>query len=410
MNPANALLVCGAECGIAAVGTTSAGLEHWVVVSGAPTVVTSGPTMRSTRCFRFNASGAAAAFNHTLATGIAAPATVVARFYIWFATMPTATTIIFNATAAGTSQGCAIIYHQASGQLRARTINSVGTTINEATSGIAVTTGQWYRIDFKGVHNTTQTADFQVDGVAATQATGAGVSADFRALVFGSLATFTGDFYMDDIVVSGTSGDYPIGAGTVVGLYPSADGTHGGTWATGAFGKSTGGATNAARTDTDLWNSLDNPLVATAAGSWVSDLTAVALTDYVEFVMGDLPGAASTVNGVMCVATSHSAAATANNFDLRLADSSGGAAASFMSILDLSETTITIPVAILTADRSAAAWDVSKVNDARVRFSSTDSNPDVYLDGVCLEVDYVPSAGPTFVAWHSRGRVAWNPT
>lgn len=335
--------------------------------------------MRSTRCFRFNASASAPQAAHTFATQIASPATTVSRCYVYFATLPNATVSVIR----DASVGGGAFYHQASGEIRA----GDGSTF--PASGVAVTTGQWYRIDVKTVYDTTTTVDVQVDGVACAQLSRAGsaIANTGTQLGFAS-ANVTGDMYIDDACVSGTSGDYPIGAGTVVGQYPSADGTHGGGWASGTFGKSTSGATNAANTDTDIWQSLDNPLVTTAAGAWVANLTATALTNYVEFRNGTMPADTSTINGAMLTATSHSASATANNFNFDINDGSGHTVTLF-SILDLSETTICVVTAVRNTDANGVAWTATTMNANRNRFSGTDSNPDCYLDGFVWEVDYV---------------------
>lgn len=380
------VFVCGAECGIAVVGTVSTpGVEHWSAVNGtAPTVVTSrpGPAMRSTRAFRFNPTAATSYLTHTFATSIASPATTVWRFYIYFTTLPSADTWLFSDnTLAG------VYFKQSDSKIYA--VSGGGGVLGA--TGVAVTTGTEYRIDCKTVLNTTTTSDVQVDGVACGQASLSTSATSDPNIRVGNQSAVTADFYIDDIVVSGTSGDYPIGAGTVAGLYPVSDGTHQGAWATGTFGKSTSGATNAASTDTDLWTSLDNPLVSTAAGAWVSDLTGTVTTNNVTFVLGNLPANASTVNGAMFVFTLHAATTTASNHTFHLADTSASLGTT-MYTGAFNVSTITIPIFVSNVDRSGTLFTPTSVNDVQVRFSSTDSNPDVYLDGVCMEVDYVAVA------------------
>lgn len=264
------------------------------------------------------------------------------------------------------------------------------TTSGDGGSGVVVTTGVWYRVDFKGVCNTTTTCDVQVDGVAVAQYSVAGSAASITGFAIG-LSGASGDAYYDDIVMSGTSGNYPIGAGTVVGQYPSADGTHGGGWASGVFGKGTSGGTNASNTDTDIWQSLDNPLVTTAAGSWVSNNTATATTNYVEFRNAPT-SPAMLINGAMFVFTTHSASATANNINIDINDGAGHTA-TLISVLDLSESTITVPVVVRNTDANGVAWTPDTLAANRTRFSGTDSNPDAYLDGYVIEADIVPQPG-----------------
>lgn len=396
MNPANAKFLCGAECGIATTGTLSAGTEHWASIINTATVVTSGPTpMRSTRCFRFNPSAVGIQLNHTFATAIAAPATVVARFYVYFATLPSGDTNIFQPSpASGSAAG--VVFVASDSTLRARAAGG------NAASGAAVTTGVWYRVDVKIVYDTTDTCDISVDGVAQTQRSGAGSSRTCVNVIIGNVSAVTADFYMDDIVVSGTSGDFPIGAGTVAGLYPSADRTNSAAnptdgnkghlySATSDFGKgaSGGSAVGAQNAESTSWQSLANPLSTTIGSNWIADLVGTS-AEHMMWELADLPSDALTINGVFLVATCHAASATTCQHRMVLGDGSG--AVSYPFALDLSETTITVPTIILTTDNIGNAWTVSGVNACTIGFGdSTDVNPDPYLDGVCLEVDYVAS-------------------
>lgn len=372
--------ICGAECGIAVAGTASAGTEHWSIITGSPSVSTT-TTNNGARSFRCNPSAATSILRHAFAVAIPSPATYVARFYVRFATLPSANTKLFwddFSTGVG--------YKQSN-----TTITTVDTSGTYGATGVTVTTGVWYRVDVKTVLNTTSTIDIQVDGVAVTQQVGSTGASAGNNLFIGIGDTCTADAFFDDIIVSGTSADYPIGAGLVVGLYPNADGTHGGGWASGVFGKGTGGTTNAANSDTDIWSSLDNPLVSTAAGSWVANNTATVTTNYVEFRNQGMPPT-MLVNGAMLVFTSHSASATTNNVNIDINDGAGHTA-TLVTTLDLSETTITIPVVIRNTDANGVAWTPDTLGANRLRFSGTDSNPDAYLDGYCFEVDYVPQPG-----------------
>lgn len=393
--------ICGAECGIAVVGAlTTPGVEHWSSVTAPASVVTSGPaSMRSTRAFRFNPSTQSPSLTHTFTTAIASPATMVARFYVYFATVPNTSTGLL-CTPTGTY---GVAYHQPSGQLRATNGSSF------AAAGIAVTTGQWYRVDTKIKIDTTRTVDLSVDGVATTQFSEAGTAAAQTGFMLGSFATWTGDVYFDDVDVSGTSADYPIGAGTVAGLYPTADKPNSSTTPTDgngghlytlttSFGKGAGGATNvgAQNAETTSWQSLQNPL-STTIGSMVTEKVAGAGTQHMVWRMGTIPADATTVNGVMVVAATHSATATANTQSLILSTySGGGGSPKFVyNLAALNIATITFPIVVMPlspAGAGSSAWTVASVNDVAARWGdSNDVNPVPSLDGVCLEVDYVPA-------------------
>lgn len=392
----DARFVCGAECGIAVVGALGPGVEHWGTVSGAVSVVTSGPaSMLSTRCYRVNPTAADAYLEATYGTAVPTTATHVGRFKVYFATLPTVKT--FLAQMLGSAANGSIVYNLADSKLYAAT--AAGTL---GATGVAVTTGVWYRVDWKVVSGATITTDVQIDGVACGQASVAGSAGTATGFRLG-LRTFatapTGDVYFDDVIASGAAADYPIGDGTVAGLYPASDGTHGGTWAAGVFKKGSAASVNAARTDTDIWQSLQNPLSTTIPTNFVGDITGVVTTDYVEFVLGNLPAGATGINGANVVATLHAATTTASNHSLNLSNTAGSSASLFSLAFNLA--TITVPNVVRTTDAAGAAWDVTKINDARIRFSSTDSNPDVFLDGVCMEVDYTSAAAASRTATDS---------
>lgn len=330
---------------------------------------------------------------HTFAAAIASPATLVARFYVRFATVPGVVTTLFD-TETATNHG-GVEYHT-SGEIRTR----IGAT--DGSSGIAVTTGRWYRIDFKYVTGATCTADLQVDGVAVSQQTAAGASATITGFDIGPLVNNpTCDFFVDDVLVSGTSGDYPIGEGGIVGLYPNADRTNTAAnpsdtnfghfySAVGDFGKGSGGGTDLAaqNSESTSWQSLANPLSTSVATNFVSDRLGIS-SEHLVWNHALLPSGAAVVNGVMLVWTTHSASATGNAQTMSLMDGVTGDSSTTSGSLDLSESTITVPVVVFPTNTGGGAWTVAKVNTANFRWGdSIDVNPDVFCDGVCLEVDW----------------------
>jgi hypothetical protein len=200
------VFICGAECNIAVTGTASNGTEHWAIFTGAgASVVTSGPaTMRSARCFRFQTTGGNSILNHAFATAVASPATVVGRFYVYFATLPSVDTRLWIT---GPSTALSVAFKQSDSKIYAGgQAGALGAT------GVAVTTGQWYRIDVKAVLNTTRTCDVSVNGVACGQYSLAGQTASTSTShQIGVQDLATADMYIDDIIISGTSADFPIG-------------------------------------------------------------------------------------------------------------------------------------------------------------------------------------------------------
>lgn len=338
--------------------------------------------MLSTRALRFNTSAASSGLDHTFASAVASPATVVCSFDLYFATLPNGTCPILYVLNGAAGLG-GLEFENSDSKLYARALTTgIGAT------GATVTTGQWYHIDIKVVSGTTATCDVSVDGTAIAQHTAASSAQTATGIRIGMISSRTGDFYIDNLVVSGTSGDYPIGLGNLVsGLYPNGDGTHAASVNTD-FGKGSGGGTDVASSDTDAWQSLANPLSTSVATNFLADKTgATDLSEYLTHTYDNLPVSAGDIHGAMFVATTHSASATSNNFTLRLA------ATSIMSF-DASESTITVPCVIRNTDSAGAAWTVSSMNAVTTRFTSSDVTPDVYLDGVCIEVAHRIAVAP----------------
>lgn len=394
------LLICGAECGIAAAGTAppAGTIRHWSNVFGtAPTVVTSGPSpMRSTRCYRFNTANATSGLTHTYASAIASPATTVARFYAYFTTFSAGN----NHSLWSTGNGLGAYF-----DVGTSSVFAGGGAVTLGATGVAITTGQWYRIDVKCVAGATRTVDVQVDGVACGQFTSSGALSETTcSLGTGSLVT--ADWYADDYIVSSTGADYPIGAGKVVGLYPNADGGHNFNLAGDFIYEAAGG--NVATSATDTWTHLQNPL-STTIGNFMN-AAAPATSEYLCWTLDNLPADVLTINGVAAVGTFHAASTTACAHDLLFVDDSATSGTTVVNELallgswgagvfgtgvDLSETTIVVPYKVGATGASTGAWTITNVNDLAAIFGGTDVNPDAYCDGVCLEVDYVPA---TFLA------------
>jgi hypothetical protein len=193
-----------------------------------------------------------------IAPAVPSPASVVARCYIYFASLPTPNSTYLFGIESGGGERRGVYYHAPTHTLRA----GGPSASNLASGGAVVTTGQWYRIDIMVLFQTiaSVTCYLNVDGVGQPNHTLATTNSTGFSVTVGGNDTTTMDVYYDDIIVTGNQLDFPIGAGTVVGLYPNSDGVHGGAWASGVFGKGAGGATPAASTDTDIWQSLNKPI------------------------------------------------------------------------------------------------------------------------------------------------------
>jgi len=158
---------------------------------------------------------------------------------------------------------------------------------------VAPTAGVWYCIDMM-LNGDTPAIDWQIDGAAQTPITDA-AGTYWDSLDFGYFSAGTMTVQFDDIVMSTTLADYPIGIGGILGLRPSADGTH----------------NNAANTIEDednndihavnfpAWSKLDeSPWITTTNDDLVTQV-AIAAARYAEVTFPDI--ATNEIQGVRAI-------------------------------------------------------------------------------------------------------------
>lgn len=408
---ATPIFVCGAECGVAGVNATIiAGPKvHWSTFGATVTVQSAGSALTagtwSLRSYKFNP---AAATTDTLAhlhqTAIASPATMVVRFKIMFTTLPNAIRTIVSDSGAGL---CGIRY------------NNTGTKL-EAWAGAATATfagsfvpvvGRWYTIEVKMVRDTTHTTDWYVDGVAQTQASKGSQSAGtITGVTFGSNATGSGGnaaatatYYVDDICCSATAADFGNLGGVggkrakVVGLFPSADGTHvfthgaGSPPATSDFGFEAAGSlfdddnTTVYTHVDDLLN--NNTDMIRGAG------TGAGNAGYCEVQLADTPADVASINGVEVVVGYAASASTGTNAGIDVQLNDNGTADNVLGGIDVSNganTLTTVSKAYAQSPNLAAAWTKTRLDALRLRFGyQSDITPVPYWHAFCVEADYI---------------------
>lgn len=237
----------------------------------------------------------------------------------------------------------------------------------------------WYRIDFKGdVSANPSKIDLQVNGVAAAQTTFAQAATYFQGLVLGlieiSPTISSGEIYIDDVILSVTSAQYPIGSEKVTKLSPNAEGTHNsGTVIKDQAGNVINGTTYTA-------NDKLNSIPIGDATKYIEQ-TGTGTGNYAEVGFGDT--AETTIYGVMAFLAYKSANTQSNNGQARIRDGAGQETTIYSG--DMSETSnqyksklVTVPV---------AGWSQTTVNAllGRVGYSS-DANPVPYWLDVVLQV------------------------
>lgn len=189
-------------------------------IAGTPTVV-STPVNSGAYSLRMIGDGVTA--QSVQKTFSSPPQIAVARFYIRFSAYPSSATACMNfrLTTAATD---VILTVSTAGVISAKV--GAGTSVN----GPTLSLNTWYQIGIRAnITTATWTCDWQIDGVAQTQATEASrptndTFAYWRLGTSSTSSTYT--VFFDDAVLSATSADYPIGAGGTEALVPTSDGTH----------------------------------------------------------------------------------------------------------------------------------------------------------------------------------------
>lgn len=365
-------------------GTSTA---HWTLSAGA-TFVTS-PVNAGARALRCNPAASLA--NAQLTTPVTSANVFVYRFYLRFTTLPNATVEIATLSL---SPIPGVYFKSSDSKIYAGTsVATLGAT------GVSVTTGQWYRIDVKvNISANPWTIDVQVDGAACGQLTGIAAATTASIINLGTVASLsTGEFFFDDVIISETSGDYPIGAGKVLGFVPLADGVHTftGTHAIlGTTGAPTTGANitvatttafgfvnarpigGGASDSTRLWNQ------ATASSAEYAEVTIEQTTEV------NPPRAVE----ILCVA--REASSTTCNSTFKVNDNGTEATVFAMTVpVGNSDDFQTKQFATMPAD--SAAWTLSRFNGLRLRWGySSDATPDVYCRGWMIEAEFPTSLTP----------------
>jgi hypothetical protein len=382
---------CGGECGRIAASGANVG-EHWTALPGSGSVTIETTIVRSgARAIRLTGTTTTCSVS-TL--NLATATRWVARFYLRFVTaLPSVDTVIAwpNSTT-----GPNLRFQQSDSKLYA----AVGTTVGA--SGVLVAPGQWYRVDCDFNINTggDDTSDVNVGGVACGQATGAGLSAGQSGFAVG-FGSATADIIIDDLVLSQTAADYPLGAGYVNHFVPTADGAHN---VAGANDFERGGTgtdiTNATTTAYQLIDDVPLDDVTPDTDDYINMIAPPNATDYVECIFGPAPGISTPTTGpraVEVIAGIHQAGTGTGNMEIRLNDN--GSMGTIYTATTVAGTTTIIYKRAHFADPPSAAsvWNAAGDGgngdflDLRMRFGSPaalDVNPDQFLDCIMIEAEF----------------------
>lgn len=385
---------CGGECGRLNNGVLPQN-QHWEQVDAAAatfetTIVRSG--FRSIRhaCTSPNSSRSNITFASSSQTR------VVGVVYIYFVTLPSADTNLVRSST--TDVGPCVFFRQSDSKLYAYVDGTRGA------SGVTVTTGQWYRVDFDFNINTggNDTCDIQVDGSACGQATAAGLGAGVTILRCGP-AGCTADVIFDDFVISNTGADYPIGAGYIHPFIPTADGTHNVT--AGNFCKGSAPGTGITNATTDSYLLVDEVPLDDATPDANDFVTQIlnATTEYVEHIFGPaatIPTPTAGPAAVEVCLTHHQNGSGSGASTFKLNDN--GTENTILSLTGAGATSTRYARKHYALAPTGGAWTATSgagnFNNLRHRFGyASDANPDQYFDGALIEAFFTGTA-PTGTA------------
>jgi hypothetical protein len=296
----------------------------------------------------------------------------VVRAYVYFATLPTTDGLVLGVGLTG-------LYFKASDS---KLYVGESTTLLGA-SGVAITTGVQYRLELK---RTATTLDAQVDGTAVGQYSGS-FAAETSAIAGVPLGIHTRDQFTDDILISQTAADYPLGAGYVLSYIPNADGTHNVAGANDFERTLTG--TDITNATTTAYQLIDERPLPTTAVDFINGIAPPNSTDYVEWTYEDSveSGDPRTVEAIF---VHHDASgAGTNNFTVTLREHAGSTSANIFSGTTNVGATITYKRAhFATVPGTSDAWTTTKFNALRSRFLVSDASPDPYIDAIMLEAEF----------------------
>jgi hypothetical protein len=369
---ATPVFCCGFECGVFASSA------HFSSSGGTPTVDTT--TFRTgLGALRCNPTATQEYVRRPTSSDVTTRH--VGRFYIRFATLPSADCgLNYYGTL---TTGPNVRFKQSDSKIYA----AVGTTFGA--TGVAVTTGQWYRIDYDFNVNIAgnDACDVQVDGSACGQATGAGTSTSDSRFELGIRDTCTADIYIDDFLLSATAADYPLGAGHVNSYIPNADGTHNVAGANDFEFASGTDITNATTTANTVI--ARRPLPTSEAADYIEGTAPPNATDYVEWQYEDSTEGAAPRAVEAIIAVTDATGAGTYDITVTLREHAGGTSANIVTGTGSGGATVRYHRAhFATVPGTADAWTETKFNALRSRFLVSDASPDPRINAAMLEAEW----------------------
>jgi ribosomal protein S19 len=377
---------CGFECGVPATNSTSAhNFNNNGTTAISTTTVRPGGGARSIKvtCNGSSASAHAAFFTSLVAAG----SVRVLSFYVHIETsLPAANAELFRLTRTTATRAVAIGFDQATSKLCIYSETQFASRV----LGPVIAHSTWYRIDLRVESGT---ANWQVDGAAQSNLTIGGTAGTYSYPLFGHNTSADVAFtayaaYYDDVVMSATTGDYPLADSFIVGYVPNADGSHN----TGAAGNFTNAAgTNITNATTDANTYLDE--IPSTTTDRVEQRLDTSGNLYVEVRFNSTGAAAAPLS--VDFSTAYRTATAANAVgSIKMRDNLGTTDDAIVNAATINSAT-DLYLAKHYAARPAAlgAWTQGALQDIRARVGfGTDVTPDLWFGGIIAEARFAVTA------------------
>lgn len=352
--------VTGIEHGVASV--SGGGLFDYLQNSN----VDSSVKRSGSYSLRINSTAGANAYAGKLAGG----STLVMRFALRFASLPPGDVASLAGTYVSAGSNLQLGYRASDQKL---TLSYGG--VSPVASSMTISAGTWYVVELKAeLGSNPRTGQWRVDSIAQPSVSSAEAAASNFIAAFGTIvSTDVFTINVDDVFVSSTSSDYPLGDGKVLGLSPNAVDSHSNP---GNF-RDHAGSTIGANT----WTLLDDvPMDSTADG--VEQRTSSG-TSYLGFGFADpFESCVRAVSGVMAYrAMTGGGGANSGRTDLL-----DGSTERTIYNGDMSGTALQYKSAVVTP--TDEQWSQNAVNALIARLGhATDVNPVPRWESLLLEYE-----------------------
>ena len=394
------ILLTGFEHGVAPPSASGALGLYDLTVTDSITIVTS-PVNSGVYALQI----AQTASTRNAAWNFAAQDRIIWRFYVRFPTSLPAATVQIAHIIVTAGKALQVRFNQATGKL-----NLIwGGTTDSQDSVASVSADTWYRIDLDiNINAATRTADWQMAvgdaaGTAQTQSASTETASTTTGIRLGGSGSQTMTAVYDDLYLSVTAADYPIGAGSTELLTPTGDGTHN---AGVNVLEDQAGVDIGVVTAFDLVD--DVPLsgtadyirqVASGSGNYAEVTFSNTTNTNITGVMGEVNRASASsgfaANGAMVV--------------IRDDATEVGVLGTSAAPASFTNTAPGYVRAVITAP--GGGWTQAEVNALKGRIGySTDVSPNPRFHAFALEVAYAPAVtalDPREVRTYAEGSLRW---